>query len=299
VAAWVLAAGLGCGAEPAPGESTAHPKPGDHALPLDELGSVAGEVSCPATLEAYPVAGPHNGGYDKNALTYSCAPHPQGSPDNSDFIAGDHYGNDIFGAKGTLIVAPRSGIVVKAGYINVGGNRVTIQDACGWQYYHAHLDTIHPSVHVGKTVKAGDPIGTLGDTGNAAGTSPHLHFSIYPDGDYEQGIDPFPLLQAVDASACKGGVCDAHCEGTVIIGADCSAGDCGAFGATCIYKAGKPECGQPCAPKCNGAQIVAADCSVGDCGAFGATCVVKGGVPQCALSCAPHCEGTKAVAADC
>src|SRR5687768_799065 len=71
-------------------------------------------AKCEPALERYPVAGPHNGGWDKEATTFSC-----GGRNNSDFYrgAGDanhrngHLGNDIFGARGTPIVAAKSGVV--------------------------------------------------------------------------------------------------------------------------------------------------------------------------------------------
>jgi murein DD-endopeptidase MepM/ murein hydrolase activator NlpD len=175
-----------------------------YATAEDELigdAEYSAATTCAARLEQYPVHGKHNGGWDPNALTYSCPSHPQNAKDNSDFIKGDHYGNDIFGARGTPIVAARAGKVVSAKTTSIGGKNVTIRDACGWYYYYAHLNSIDTAV--GRTVAAGTKIGTLGNTGNASGTSPHLHFSIYPDGSYNRGVDPFPHLQKVDATACK------------------------------------------------------------------------------------------------
>ena len=273
----------------------AEPPGGDHAMPPGEatLAGRSGAVSCGPLLEVYPVAGPHNGGYDKNALSYTCFPHPGTSPDNSDFLAGDHYGNDIFAALGTPVVAPRSGTVVKVGWNSVGGNRVTIQDACGWQYYHAHLDTIDAGMFVGKAVSAGQKIGTVGKTGNAQGTSPHLHFSIYPDGVYESGIDPFPLLEAVDHTSCGG--CSPHCEGSKIVGADCGSGDCAVFGATCVDDALGVRCVFFACPATGSVKVCVdatkiGTCSngaidIGDCAAFGAMCSTAGAPEaRCVLS---------------
>ncbi len=170
----------------------------------DRLATVTGAVTCDAHLERYPVNGPHNGGWDPNALTYACSPHPANAKDNTDFIGGQHYGNDIFGAKGTPLVACVTGTITNISTTSIGGNNVSIKDSCGWYYYYAHLTAFDPGIFVGKSVKAGDPLGTMGNTGNASGTSWHLHFSIFP-GVYEKGIDPFPLLQGVDAGACGGG----------------------------------------------------------------------------------------------
>ncbi|MDP6945741.1 MAG: M23 family metallopeptidase, partial [Myxococcota bacterium] len=165
-------------------------------------------MTCEPTIQAYPVAGPHNGGYDINALDYTCHPHPSASPDNSDWIAGQHFGNDLFAAKGTPAVSPVDGTIYNFGATTVGGNRVTVQGPCGWLYYHAHFDTIEPGLWVGMPVSAGQLIGTVGNTGNAIGTSPHIHFSIYPPGDYEAGVDPFPYLEQADSTACEGGTVD-------------------------------------------------------------------------------------------
>ena len=192
-------AGLGCAGAPED-EPAGHL----HPLPAGDFETIHAAVTCDPKLEVYPIAGKHNGGWDKNALTYTCHPHPGSSPDNSDWIGGDHYGNDIFAKKGTPMVAPVSGTLVKVGTTTIGGNRVTIKDKCGWYYYHAHLDKLQPGLKEGNAIKAGAPIGTVGNTGNASGTSPHLHFSIYP-GVYEQGKDPFPYLQKVDKEACTGG----------------------------------------------------------------------------------------------
>lgn len=247
----------------------------------DRFARAMATTTCPPMLERYPVNGPHNGGYDKNALVYTCPPHPASSKDGSDFLAGDHWGNDLFAAKGTPAVAPRTGTVVKAGWNAVGGLRVTIRDGCGWYYYSAHLDTIAPGIVEGTSVNAGDSIGTVGNTGNASGTSPHIHFSIFPDNCYNCGVDPFPYLEAVDASACTGQSCTPKCDGATIVSADCSTGDCAAFGATCIIKNGAPTCAASgCTPTCSGSKIIAADCSEGDCGAFGLPCQMVGGVPQ-------------------
>ena len=174
-----------------------------HGPPAEELNQVSMPVTCAPHLEYYPVGGPHNGGWDSNATTFTCGPHPGGSPDNSDFINGDHYGNDLFANEGTPAIAVVSGVITHSGYSGISGNRVTIMDSCGWHYFAAHLETIAPGMGVGANVTAGQVIGTVGDTGNAAGTQAHIHFSIYPE-SYNAGINPFSYLETVDSSACTG-----------------------------------------------------------------------------------------------
>jgi hypothetical protein len=58
--------------------------------------------------------------------------------------------------------------------------------------YYAHLD--RQLVNAGDIVQVGDTIGLVGNTGNARGTPPHLHFGIYRRG---QGpVDPLPFIDA-------------------------------------------------------------------------------------------------------
>lgn len=99
------------------------------------LASFAARVAgnCVPSITYYPIAGPSNGGYDTDfasTTTFTCGP-PGGVSANSDFIPGDHIGNDLFAERGTTAVAPVSGTLVRVGTNTVGGKRVTVRDSCG------------------------------------------------------------------------------------------------------------------------------------------------------------------------
>ncbi|HYO70056.1 MAG TPA: peptidoglycan DD-metalloendopeptidase family protein [Archangium sp.] len=174
-----------------------------HAPASSDVGFIPQATSCAASVKRYPVNGRHNNGYDSGWSNFQCSP-TTGSLSNSDFIGGQHLGNDIFGAKGTPIVAAQDGYIRIGFTDSIGGNVVYVQDNCGWWYYYAHLQTVSRELYVGKWVSAGTYLGTLGDTGSAAGTAPHLHFSIYPDGSYNSGIDPHALIKNVEGTtACS------------------------------------------------------------------------------------------------
>jgi murein DD-endopeptidase MepM/ murein hydrolase activator NlpD len=90
--------------------------------------------------------------------------------------SGVHKGIDIFSPLGTAVVAPTYGIVVFTGEIALGGKVVFILGP-GWRlHYFAHLDTI--AVFPGRSVASGTVLGRIGETGNARGRPPHLHYSI-------------------------------------------------------------------------------------------------------------------------
>ena len=97
-----------------------------------------------------------------------------------------HAGIDIFAKKGTNIHPAIGGIVLAAIHdFGRGGNTVLILSSGLRFHYYAHLSEI--DTHVGAIVTQESVIGKVGDTGNAKGKSPHLHYSIcsfIPQGDY-------------------------------------------------------------------------------------------------------------------
>jgi murein DD-endopeptidase MepM/ murein hydrolase activator NlpD len=111
-----------------------------------------------------------------------------------------HQGQDVMAACDTPLVAARGGTVQYAGYEGNAGNYVVI-DGRGTpdDFMYAHLAEPSP-LHTGETVRTGQPIGIVGDTGDAQGC--HLHFEMWgAPGWYEGGspFDPLPYLQKWDA----------------------------------------------------------------------------------------------------
>lgn len=102
-----------------------------------------------------------------------------------------HKGIDIFAAKGTPVIAIMDGVVSSVRNKGLGGKQVWLQGLKRQQsLYYAHLDS--QMVSKGEIVKTGDTLGTVGNTGNAKNTRPHLHFGIYT---WEEGaIDPEPFV---------------------------------------------------------------------------------------------------------
>jgi peptidoglycan LD-endopeptidase LytH len=99
-----------------------------------------------------------------------------------------HEGVDIFASRGTPVVSASDGIVMRVGESRLGGRVIWVWDTSrGVRLYYAHLH--EQLVSTGTRVQAGDVIGTVGNTGNARGTPPHLHFGIYDTG--RGAIDPF------------------------------------------------------------------------------------------------------------
>lgn len=87
-----------------------------------------------------------------------------------------HKGVDIVNFPKSVIWAPQDGIVVIKDRYTFSGNTVVIDHGWGIMSLFFHLDSLSPAIAVGKSIKKGNPIGTLGKTGYANGY--HLHWEI-------------------------------------------------------------------------------------------------------------------------
>jgi murein DD-endopeptidase MepM/ murein hydrolase activator NlpD len=103
----------------------------------------------------------------------------------------EHHGIDILAPRGSPVLSASDGVVTSVAVTDIGGKIVWVWDSArGLSLYYAHLDS--QSVSPGSRVGAGEMLGTVGNTGNARTTAPHLHFGLY---DRRVGpIDPMPFV---------------------------------------------------------------------------------------------------------
>lgn len=105
-----------------------------------------------------------------------------------------HKGADIFAPMGQPQYAVYSGTVRV--YVNhLGGNSVWLHTSMGIDFYYAHLQGWPAGLKTGDYVTQGQVIGYNGNTGNAYGGAPHLHFQIHPGGG--SPVNPYPTLKGV------------------------------------------------------------------------------------------------------
>lgn len=111
-----------------------------------------------------------------------------------------HHGDDLFAPTGTPVVAVAAGVVFSVGWQHLGGRRLWLIDGSGNEYYYAHLSRYGRAARDGERVRAGQVLGYVGDTGDAEGTPPHLHFELHPARllalGYDGAVDPTGYLRS-------------------------------------------------------------------------------------------------------
>ena len=104
-----------------------------------------------------------------------------------------HTGLDLIADEGTAVLAVLAGRVQRVAVIDGYGLTVLIDHGGGWSSLYGHL--LRASVTQGESVGAGQPLGQVGQSGNAS--TPHLHLELrqrQPQGLV--AVDPTPLLPA-------------------------------------------------------------------------------------------------------
>lgn len=84
-----------------------------------------------------------------------------------------HWALDIMAPWGTPVLAVANGILYSTPN-KLGGNAATLETPDGYRVYYAHMvGPVRP-----RAVKKGERIGSVGNTGNARNTDPHLHIEV-------------------------------------------------------------------------------------------------------------------------
>jgi hypothetical protein len=123
---------------------------------------------------------------------------------------GTHEGNDLMADKKSIAVAAEAGTIKFWTTSAQAGCMLYLYGASGTTYLYIHLNNdltmandnrgkcvagvaYAPGLKSGDKVQAGQPIGFVGDSGDANGIHAHLHFEVHPgDG---AAVSPFPYLK--------------------------------------------------------------------------------------------------------
>lgn len=101
-----------------------------------------------------------------------------------------HKGIDLAAPAGTPVYAIAPGKVASTfNQQKACGRGVIVRHDDGTEALYCHLSSI--TTRVGLRVQQGTPVGRVGNTGNATGTTPHLHFEIRRGG---RSVDPTRLI---------------------------------------------------------------------------------------------------------
>ena len=112
-----------------------------------------------------------------------------------------HDAIDIAAPLGTPVLATADGTIIKLFHSERGGTTIyQLSTDHKLIYYYAHLDRYAEGLTEGRSVKQGETIAYVGDSGNAGAGNYHLHFSVALASDpkrYWEGvnINPYPLLK--------------------------------------------------------------------------------------------------------
>lgn len=119
-----------------------------------------------------------------------------------------HEGTDLMPFENKRGVYPvysmTDGIVEKIGWLDQGGYRIGVRSKEGGYFYYAHLDSYAPDMKEGASVRVGDLLGYMGDSGyGEEGTKGeflvHLHLGIYVEAPFgELSINPYWILKSFE-----------------------------------------------------------------------------------------------------
>lgn len=153
-------------------------RPLDHAVPTEDVGT--GSMPAGSVSESIG-GGPRTPSVQESPLPIAF---PASFPTTGYLTRGfepdkGHMGIDIAGKAGVTVTAAADGYVVYAGWTQMDGNMLILSHAGGFLTFYKHNQSLARAA--GMYVKRGDPIATLGNTGETS-QGPHLHFEIWKDG---------------------------------------------------------------------------------------------------------------------
>ena len=105
-----------------------------------------------------------------------------------------HQGTDIMGPMGAPVYAFTDGVISRHSNSRLGGISLYLRGDDGSTYFYTHLQGYAERGAVGTRVQAGEHIAYNGNTGNARGGPPHIHFERHPGGG--SAVNPYPSLAA-------------------------------------------------------------------------------------------------------
>ena len=112
-----------------------------------------------------------------------------------------HEALDIPAPRGTLVLSAAPGRVLKLFNSKPGGLMVYAADSTErFILMYGHLDAYHAGLAEGQPLRRGQPLGTVGTTGNAPPAVPHLHFAVARSSNVKEWwkgapVNPYPLLR--------------------------------------------------------------------------------------------------------
>ena len=148
---------------------------------------------------------------------------------------GAHQGIDIIAPKRALALAAEAGKVEFWTSSASAGCMIYLHGQSGTTYYYIHLNNdltkrndnrgkcvagtaYAKGLKNGAKVVAGEVIGYVGDSGDADGIHPHLHFELHPGG--HRAVDPYPWLKRAQHllfAARRGAPFTLDLRGTVVV----------------------------------------------------------------------------------
>ena len=104
-----------------------------------------------------------------------------------------HTGIDLGGKRGSRLFAIEDGVIDRTKRQSNGALQIVMRGRSGAKFYYGHMDEV--LVKGGQRVKAGDVIGTMGDSGSPGAV--HLHFEYWRSGGESDAVDAEPLITRV------------------------------------------------------------------------------------------------------